>query len=100
MSRGTLGEHQTSMRRVMAFLLLASLAAADVPSPKPAHPERRVSDPAFKKYARKGGSWYMSADGHAVFCYGPTMLIPKGNGDLTKVVTFCRGDREIVPLHD
>jgi hypothetical protein len=42
----------------------------------------------------------MSQDGHAVFCYGPTMIVPAGNGDLQKVATFCRGDRVIVPLHD
>jgi len=88
------------MRSVIAFVLLASLASASVPSVRPLPQERRVTDPSFKRYARKSGSWYMSADGHAVFCYGPTMILPKGNGDLMKVATFCRGDREIVPLHD
>jgi hypothetical protein len=45
------------------------------------------------------GSWYFSAEGHAVFCYGPTTYIQTANG-LTKVATFCRGDKVIVPLHD
>jgi hypothetical protein len=45
------------------------------------------------------GAWYMSTEGHAVFCYGPTTYIQVGT-DLQKVATFCRGDKVVVPLHD
>jgi hypothetical protein len=54
------------------------------------------------KLEQKGkhkGSWYFSVDGHAVYCYGPTMFV-QANGGIQKVATFCRGDRVIVPLHE
>jgi hypothetical protein len=86
----------------MALLLLTSLAAASVPqTPRPL-PVREPRDP-FLKLQSKGkhkGAWYMSQDGHAIFCYGPTMFINGPEGTMLRVATFCRGDREIVPLHD
>jgi hypothetical protein len=47
----------------------------------------------------RGGRWYMSDDGHAVFCYGPAMYLQSGNG-IIRVATFCRGDKTIVKLHE
>jgi hypothetical protein len=48
----------------------------------------------------KGGRWYFAASGHAVFCYGPVMTVPRGNGDLQRVATFCRDGSPVVPLKD
>jgi hypothetical protein len=87
---------------IAAVLVLPVLALAKITEPKITPPQQPVHivDKALPPHATKGGRWYMAQDGHAVFCYGPTMLIPTATGDLTKVVTFCRGDKTIVPLHD
>ena len=37
---------------------------------------------------------------HAVYCYGPIMTMPKADGELIRVATFCRGDKTMVPLKD
>ena len=68
-------------------------------------PPTHVTPPALKPLTvtqkeHRGGTWYMAEDGHAVLCYGPTMYIPTGPGDLTKVATFCRGDKAIVKLRE
>jgi hypothetical protein len=99
----TKNEHLTDMRAMLLTLFALTLPAlADVPSPKQPIPVRAVRDP-FLSLQQKGhqkGSWYLSAEGHAVFCYGPTMYVQGSNGDLIRVATFCRGDRVIVPLHE
>jgi len=91
------------MRSVIAFVLLTALASASVPqAPLKPLPVREPRDP-FARLQSKGGkrgAWYMSQDGHAIFCYGPTMVINGPEGSMQRVATFCRGDREIVPLHD
>jgi hypothetical protein len=48
----------------------------------------------------KGGRWYFAATGHAVYCYGPVMTVPRANGDLQRVATFCRDGSAVVPLKD
>jgi hypothetical protein len=42
----------------------------------------------------------MAENGHAVFCYGPVMLVKRPNGEFQYVATFCRGDQAMVPLKD
>jgi hypothetical protein len=42
----------------------------------------------------------MAESGHAVFCYGPVMLVKGPDGGLQHVATFCRGGQAIVPLKD
>jgi hypothetical protein len=42
----------------------------------------------------------MAESGHAVFCYGPVMLVRGPDGELQRVATFCRGNQAIVPLKD
>ncbi len=48
----------------------------------------------------KGGRWYFAASGHAVYCYGPVMTLPRANGDIQRVATFCRDGSAVVPLKD
>jgi hypothetical protein len=50
--------------------------------------------------ARRGGVWYFADNGHAVYCYGPVMYVQDVQGGLTRVATFCQGDKTIVPLKD
>jgi hypothetical protein len=90
------------MRAILLALALTLPALADVPSLKQPSPVHSVRDPfaALQSKGQRKGSWYLSAEGHAVFCYGPTMYIQGTNGDLVRVATFCRGDKVVVPLHD
>lgn len=87
------------MRRLLLAALAVLLvlpASADIPPIRKQLPRR---DPAVKRDTRSKGAWYMSAEGHAIFCYGPTMVIQTASG-FQKVATFCKGDKVIVPLHD
>lgn len=91
------------MRSVIALVLLASLASASVPQTQSKPLVIREPRDPFAKLQSKGGrrgAWYMSQEGHAIFCYGPTMFVNGPEGTVQRVATFCRGEREIVPLHD
>ena len=83
----------------LALLLnLTLLPAFSATTVKPNQPDRRIvgtiSQPA------KNGRWYFAATGHAIYCYGPVMILPQVNGDLQKVATFCRDGRAVVPLKE
>lgn len=82
----------------MKALTLALLLSLPVPHLSPTKPLRQPTTPASKR--AKGGRWYFAATGHAVYCYGPVMTIPRANGDLQKVATFCRDGSAVVPLKD
>lgn len=88
---------------LLTLLALVSLPAlANIPparQPSPALPNIVDKNFSLQSKGKAKGAWYMSAEGHAVFCYGPTMYIQVGT-DLQKVATFCRGDKVVVPLHD
>lgn len=90
--------------KLLSLLVLLSLpAAADIPpvrKPSPASPKIIDPSPKLRADGKHKGSWYFSTEGHAVFCYGPTMYVKVGGDGLQKVATFCRGDKVIVPLHD
>jgi hypothetical protein len=79
--------------KVLTLALLFSLTVA-----KPAQPDRRPSGHVGQH--SKAGRWYFAANGHAVYCYGPVMILPQANGDLQKVATFCRDGKAVVPLKD
>jgi hypothetical protein len=42
----------------------------------------------------------MTANGHAVYCYGPVMMVDAGSKGIKRMATFCRGDAPMVALHD
>ncbi len=79
--------------KALTLALLFSLSVA-----KPPQAPRQPTD----HFARRsnGGSWYFAANGHAVYCYGPVMILPTANGDLQKVATLCRDGSAVVPLKD
>ncbi len=79
--------------KVLTLALLFSFTVA-----RPVLPERRPSD--HLEHHSKGGRWYFAASGHAVYCYGPVMILPRANGDLQRVATFCREGQAVVPLKD
>ena len=81
--------------RVLTLALMFSLPLSPIaPQPPLRQPTTQVS-----KHV-KGGRWYFAANGHAVYCYGPVMIVPRANGDLQKVATLCRDGSAVVPLKD
>jgi hypothetical protein len=79
----------------MKVLTLALLFSLPVAHPQP------VRQPSSQLATHsKGGRWYLAATGHAVYCYGPVMTLPRANGDLQRVATFCRDGQAVVPLKD
>lgn len=47
-----------------------------------------------------GGQWYLADTGHAVYCYGPVLMMADVQQGVHRVATFCRGDHPMVPLKD
>jgi len=82
----------------MKALTLALLLS--LPVPRLAPPVKPSLPPVKQQQTQKGGRWHLSANGHAVYCYGPVMTLPRATGELMRVATFCRGDLPIVPLKD
>ena len=81
--------------KALTLALLLSLPTLPFAPPKPVRqPSGRMTQHA------KGGRWYFAASGHAVYCYGPVMTVPRANGDLQRVATFCRDGSAVVPLKD
>lgn len=81
--------------KVLTLALLLSLPAF---SPAPQKPLRQPTTQLTRH--SKGGRWYFAATGHAVYCYGPVMTLPRANGDLQRVATLCRDGSAVVPLKD
>jgi hypothetical protein len=82
----------------MKVLTLALLFSLPVGTLVPQKPLRQPTEQITKR--AKGGRWYFAANGHAVFCYGPVMTVPRANGDLQRVATFCRDGSAVVPLKE
>jgi hypothetical protein len=81
--------------KALTLALLLSLP------PLPMAPLKPLPQPSSQLAKRvKGGRWYFAANGHAVYCYGPVMIVPRANGELQRVATFCRDGRAVVPLKD
>jgi hypothetical protein len=81
--------------KVLTLALLLSLPMGHLTPQKP------LPEPTTQLAKRsKGGRWYFAASGHAVYCYGPVMTLPRANGELQRVATFCRDGSTVVPLKD
>jgi hypothetical protein len=81
-------------------ILATFLLALSLPGSRFAAPLRPPLDLPVAHQAHASGTWYMAETGHAVFCYGPVMLLKQPNGGFQHVATFCRGGQAIVPLKD
>ena len=82
----------------MKVLTLALLLSLPVGHLTPQKPLRQPTSQLARH--GKGGRWYFAASGHAVYCYGPVMTVPRANGDIQRVATFCRDGSAVVPLKD
>jgi len=84
------------MKALAALFLSLTLPGARVAQT----PRQPVDSAKTTQQARKGGIWYFAENGHAVFCYGPVMYVRDEQGSLSRVATFCNGDKAMVPLKD
>jgi hypothetical protein len=83
------------MKTLACVVLLFSVSTF-----RPTLQPRTPVDVAVAQTSRKGGRWYFADSGHAVYCYGPVMVVTQPQGGLQRVATFCRGNQTIVPLKD
>jgi hypothetical protein len=83
------------MNTVATLALLFSLTNPHF-APPPRTPVRQTAT----QNARKGGRWYLADTGHAVYCYGPVVVMRDGQNGLQRVATFCAGDNPVVALRD
>lgn len=82
----------------MKVLTLSLLLTLPIGHFAPQKPLRQPTTQLSKR--TKGGRWYFAASGHAIYCYGPVMTVPRANGDLQRVATLCRDGSAAVPLKD
>ena len=82
----------------MKILTLALLFS--MPVPHLAQPKTLPQPPGHLAKRSRGGRWYFAASGHAVFCYGPVVTVPRDDGGLQRVATICRDGSAVVPLKD
>ena len=81
-------------------LLATLLLSLSISGLQTAPPLRLPVDHPTAAQRRKGGQWYLAESGHAVYCYGPVMLVKQPEGGLQRIATFCKGDKTMVPLRD
>jgi hypothetical protein len=80
---------------LLAILLSLSLSTSLLSTPV-----RQPQEKHLTTQAHPNGKWYLAETGHAVYCFGPVMLIKQPEGTLQRVATFCRGEKTMVPLKD
>jgi hypothetical protein len=81
-------------------ILAKALLMVSLPGSLFAPPLRTPVTQASAQPAGKHGQWYLADTGHAVYCYGPVMLVRQPEGSVQRVATFCKGDKVMVPLRD
>jgi len=81
---------------ILAFLLLTFSLSGSRSAP----PLRTPTTPAATAASHPNGKWYLAETGHAVYCYGPVVLVKQPEGTLQHVATYCKGDKILVPLKD
>ncbi len=91
------------MKRVVvtlcaAILPLAALASAmSLPVQQPLKPRQLAT---HRQPPHPKGKWYLASTGHAVYCYGPVMIVGTWDGGFSRVATICRGGAPMVKLKD
>lgn len=83
------------MKALATLILMVSIVGPQLGPPMQL-PAARSNGPQ----ARKGGQWYLAESGHAVYCYGPVMVVTEPSVGFLRVATFCQGEKPMVPLKD
>ena len=90
------------MKRIVLLLCAAMLfSAVGLAMTQPVRrplPLRQVA--SRRPQPRPKGKWYMASTGHAVYCYGPVMIVGTWDGGFARVATICRGGLPMVKLKD
>jgi len=81
-------------------ILAKTLLIISLPGSLFAPPMRTPVSQASQRPTQTHGQWYLAETGHAVYCYGPVMLVMQPEGIVQRVATYCKGDKVIVPLKD
>jgi hypothetical protein len=80
---------------------ILSLAAFTSAITLPVHPPLKPRQLATRYHPpRPKGKWYLASTGHAVYCYGPVMVVGTWDGGFARVATICRGGVPMVKLKD
>ncbi len=83
-----------------AFLSTSLFAKTTLPVPAPS--PKLQSEPVLNKGSKPKGRWHMAENGHAVFCYGPVVVMNSFSdpNEVKRYATQCRGTISPVPLRD
>jgi len=81
-------------------ILAKALLMLSLPGSLFAPPLRTPVNQLSTRQPQKHGQWYLAESGHAVYCYGPVMLVRQPEGSVQRVATYCKGDKVMVPLKD
>lgn len=91
------------MKRPVLALCAALLSLAAF-APALTQPVRQPLPPRLLavrlQETRPKGKWFMASTGHAVYCYGPVMIVGTWDGGFARVATICRGGMPMVKLKD
>lgn len=79
------------------FCLSALGSAMPLPIQRPLKPRELATR---RHSPRPKGKWFMADTGHAIYCYGPVMIVGTWDGGFARVATICRGGRPMVKLKD
>jgi hypothetical protein len=85
------------MKAIATLTLLLSLP---VPHFTPASKPSQLKQPPRIESSHRGGRWYFAESGHAVYCYGPVVVVQDPQIGVQRIATFCRGEKAMVPLKD
>jgi hypothetical protein len=89
---------RVSLALCAAILGFAALASAmPLPLQMPLKPRELAT---HRRPPRPKGKWYMAGTGHAIYCYGPVMIVGTWDGGFARVATICRGGMPMVKLKD
>jgi hypothetical protein len=86
------------MKRLLIGLFLLTACWASTTTRMPVKPLHLTT--ASMVSTQHKGKWYMAASGHAVYCYGPVVMVDAGAEGIKRMATLCRGNSPMVPLHD
>ena len=93
------------MKRVV-LSLFAAIALFAALAPAMTLPVQRLQPLAPRQLTtrrhapRPKGKWFMASTGHAVYCYGPVMIVGTWDGGFARVATICSGGRPMVKLKE
>ena len=81
-------------------ILATLIVLFSLPVPRLTPPIKPLAEQSSAPVSHPRGKWYLAANGHAVYCFGPVKVINDPLTGMQRVATFCKGDQIVVPLKD